>query len=232
MTRPFVTISPSSLDKWEACPRLWKVTTIDKKKDHGTAATYKGDEFHAAMERAAKDTTVTAPSAWAQDIINKLRARGGRLEPEKWLSVTRNMRNAPYGVTPWIRQKVDLVWVSLDNRQMSIIDWKSGNWVPSESQVDWGQLSMNALTAFGVYPELQEVKAAYAYTAKEKLFPIKFVRKDLEVGGGFDKIRRRLAAHEEGQKAEVFPYVPGHKCGYCPDTTCPAHPNHEDDTRE
>jgi CRISPR/Cas system-associated exonuclease Cas4 (RecB family) len=225
----FVPISYSNLDKWEACPRFWHVTAVQKIKDTGTKFTRAGEEVHLQLEKAVTEGG-PAPCAWTADILNTLREKPGRLEAEKWLSVDRNLKHAPYGVTPWLRAKVDLVYTAPGAVSGVVLDWKTGNWVPKEQDVDHTQLRLTAIMQFGLKPAMQKLTVGIAYTAKQKFFKLVVHRDEVEPetrSEEFKKLYQRLAAHEVGQQDKEPKAMPNRRCAYCPDGTCEYNPAYE-----
>jgi hypothetical protein len=224
-------VSYSSLSRWESCARNWKAVYIEKsKKSDETKASAKGVVAHTAIEHAAKTGTAAA-DPWVQGILQTYRNAGGTLKPEMWLTATRDHKYAPYGVTPWIRNKADLVWRSADGAKGAVLDWKTGAWSPrSASDVDWTQLRMNAMCAFIVFPEMEKLTAVMAYTSKQKVYPITIHRREAlgdAQSADYMSLRRRIAEFET--KAVNGPYLatPGFRCKTCPVTQCPHNPEFE-----
>ncbi len=75
--------------------------------DKGTKATFAGSEYHDKCEAAIK-TSAPAPDAFSQGLIDTLRAKGGTLQAEKWLTVSREYKYAGYGTPTYLRTIADI----------------------------------------------------------------------------------------------------------------------------
>jgi PD-(D/E)XK nuclease superfamily len=225
----FVPISFSSLTKWESCPRLWYNTSVIKRKDSGSKATYAGQEEHAKLA-AAVEKGEPAPCPWSQKIIDLLKGSPGRVDVEKWLSVTRDMKHAPYGTTPWLRAQVDLMYTSEGATKATIIDWKTGKFVPTERDVDQTQLRLTSLMMFGLKPNMERITVGLAYTQGRKLYKLNITRDEVEESTRSPEIKKlyeRIAIHEAGQSATDHKAIPNRGCTYCPDAECKYNPGYQ-----
>lgn len=223
-----IPISPTSLSKMEACPRHWKAVYVDKTSDFGNKATYAGEAEHKKYEDAIKAGGLP-DDKFAANIIAHLRGLGGKVEAEKWLSVDRENRYAPYGVNPYIRCKADILATYDDGKKIYIGDWKTGKWVPkTESDVDYTQLQINAIAALGMKPKAEKATVALIYTAGKKVFPLTVKRSDITTPSPeFKKLYVRFQKYEQQQGAEHFEATPCRMCSFCPVATCQHHPGYD-----
>lgn len=223
-----ITISPTSLAKMESCKLHWKAVYVDKISDTGTKATFAGDAEHKNLEEAIKSGK-KASDPFAAEVIDSLTSLGGKLEAEKWLSIDREYKFAPYGVPAYVRCKADAIATYKDGRALYIVDWKTGKWAPKDdSQVDYTQMRINALAAFGVKPKAEKATVALVYTQKKKIFPIVIRRSDIEKPTPeFQDLFVRFQKYEQAQGATHFDATPGRMCDFCPVATCQHHPGYE-----
>jgi hypothetical protein len=224
-----IPISYTSLSKWESCPRHWRVVYKQKIKDTGNKATFAGSADHAALELAVKGQG-PAPCHFSQQIVDAMRASPGRLESEKWLTINRDLTYAPYGVTPYIRVSVDVLWTSPKADSIAISDWKTGSWAPAnESQVDFTQLRLYALAAMAIKKDAMVATTNMIYTQKRKVFSLKVWRSEISAASRsaeFKDLFARMAKHEAAQDDENPKAIPGRMCSFCPDALCVHHPGH------
>jgi len=225
-----IPISYTSLSKWLQCPRHWAVVYKKKIKDTGNKATFQGSADHDALEQAVKTGSPT-PDAFSQKIVNQLRAAPGRAEAEKWLTVDRQLNYAPYGTTPYIRVKTDVLHTNEAGTRIAIIDWKCGAWAPNTAaDVDYMQLRMTAIAAFGVKKKAEAATVSLVYTQKKKIYPLVIQRSEVTLATRspeFVKLFNTMAEHEAAQSGTEFKAIPGRACNFCPDATCPHHPGYD-----
>jgi hypothetical protein len=212
----------------EACPRHWQAVYLDKTADLGNKKTFEGDIEHKKLEDAIKQNT-TPENKFAAEVLGTLRALGGRVEAEKWLSVDREFKHAPYGTPAYLRCKADVMVTYKEGKALYIGDWKTGKWAPrDDSEVDYTQLRINAIAALGMKPNAEKAVTALIYTEKKKVFPLVIKREEItKPSSEFQDLYVRFQNYERAQGSTTFEARQCRMCSFCPVATCHFHPGYD-----
>lgn len=214
---------------------------------HGTGdskATFRGNARHSEFEKMVHEPGfIPAPTsdlspkearimsegaAYVSKFLTLMRAKGGVLKPEVWVAINRDGSASRYGSTlpPYIRVKTDLYWRSADGRTLGTFDWKAGNWIPEENEVDHTQTRLTAVALLKQKPEAQAVIGGVIYTSHQKMFPLTVRRSEVEnPTGEMRDLFARMAQYEEIQKGDMTTATRGRWCQFCKDTACPFNPS-------
>ena len=228
---PKIALSFSRLSDYEQCPFKFKSKYIDKSypDDSDNPAFIKGNKIHKQLEDyvsflQSQDRdedkrpimgTYTEPVV---PMIDKLwDASGGRMFPEKQIAVDQDWELCSWYDKPHqvkYRVIVDCL-VFLSDRELLVIDWKSGKVRPYEDGPRT-QLKLTALILFNLYPKVEKITCAYMFVEHKETVKAEFQVSEME------SIREEFeAAHKEVNIASDFPYKKNRYCNWCLAPNCP-----------
>ena len=232
-----MTISYSALAAQEACQQFWHATYVARTQEKSSQKSIRGVAAHDSIEQSVKDfVRFERPvTGFVGDVLHTLTEQTGSraFMAEMWSAVKQDLTASKYGEVAWLRSKIDLVHFTSDGAVATVVDWKTGNYMPTKSSFDDTQLIIDAITLFG-RPKIREVKAVFAYTKFEKILPsppVHLTRDDV-LGDKKEwrviKIFDRLARYElnAAKPKEELTATPGPKCNFCPVAECPYNPGH------
>jgi len=126
--------SPSSLDTWTNCPRLWKAKYIDKVVPYvENPAAARGTEIHTKLENGVKSGT-PPKDVWAPPgLIEALHTKGALVEEK--MGLTTKGEVVPFNSPDAKLRGVMDVYLQVGNQAL-IIDWKTGKVRPKKLQAD------------------------------------------------------------------------------------------------
>jgi hypothetical protein len=222
--------SYSKLKNYEACPK--KSYHIDHKKDvketEGEALAWGNSVHNAFHERIAKGapwpTGMERYEPWALKMLKGTPHPSINLLVEQQLAI-----NADFGPTswfpsdaekkgtgdPWYRGIGDVI--KIVGPVALIVDWKTGK-ILEDSQ----QLALMAACVFAHHPEVQKVRAMFAWLKEDAETKQDFHRNDMPAM--WKHIWPRIESLKNAVDNTIFPAKPGGLCKrWCPVTVCPHH---------
>lgn len=209
--------SHTSISCFETCPRQYEAKYILKtvKFEQGEAAAW-GDAVHCALEARVKTgeplpSNMSMYAKWGDAIA----ARAGEKIIEGAFGIRRDLSPCDFkDPEAWMRAKLDVL-ILKDGGYGEIIDYKTG-----KMKTDPTQLRRYSLLVFCKYPNLDTIKAGYAWLKDDVLSePSVYRRTDVPMMVQLEEsIYSRIeAAYMTGK----FQPKPSGLCnGWCPVTTC------------
>lgn len=210
-------ITAWSYSRWNdytLCPLKAKLKYVDKLKEPGSIAMDRGSEIHTKAEQFIKGTLRTLDKALKifSEVLRDLKKSKANAELE-WAFTKAWTPTGWFAKDAWCRIKVD-VFLKLGKRAR-VIDWKTGKLNPDHM----GQLSLYALGAFLMDPEIEEVSAELCYldhpiviSADSNANPVTRVFKRSELPGlkkDWEKATKKMLMDAK------FAPRPNDKCRWC-----------------
>ena len=229
----------------DECKRGFASRYIHKHGHADSKATFKGNARHEEYEKMvyepgfipipptdmspAEKKSMDKATRYVDDFLKEMRLMGGTLKPEVWVAINRDGSPSKYGapIPPYIRVKTDLYWSSASGKTLGTFDWKSGTWMPDESEVDYTQTILTSIALLKSKPNVKRVIGGILYTAKQRKFPISVMREEIESPHGrVQDVLVAMANYEEIQRVGDYSEATrGRWCAFCRDVSCAYHPS-------
>lgn len=218
--------SYSALTAFEQCPRKFAMTRVFKtiKEPEGEAMIY-GQRVHKSLENRVKGGILLPDDIkHLEPTVAKLMTVG-RCLPEERYALDRSYRLTGYFDKPqtpedrrvWLRIVIDLQVMLPDPRYALLVDYKTG-----KVKDDLDQLELFSATMFTMYPQLQECRTGYLWTAQNQMSSRTFNRDEAPII--WRKFIPRVQRLEEAYKTNNWPPNPSGLCRqHCGVMTCEYH---------
>lgn len=197
--------SYSRFQTYEQCPLKAKFQFIDKLKTASSPALEKGLAFHKECERFLKGEVDRVPpllNTFAKE-LRKLRKDRAKSEVE-WTLNSQWQPTTWFAKDAWCRLKVDAMFTK--KNILTMIDFKTGK-VREDHQ---DQLSLYALVAFLLMPEITEVKAELWYFDTAHVTSMTYMREELE------QLQAKWQDKTSAMLSDTdFAANPGFMCRFC-----------------
>ena len=205
-------MSFSRLSTFETCPMKFEYMYVLKSvEDESNVYSEYGQRVHTALEmygRTGDVAHLTDESRKYKSTVDLLRGKRGTKLWEQQMAIDANGTPCDwFSPDVWLRGIVDAMVADLP--LAVVVDWKTG-----KVKHDYTQLDMFAMFTFAHYPEVQEVKAAYAWLKDNSAAGTSYTRDSVVKPWG--AVRKRLDVVQDAVELGVFPAKPGWMCKYCP----------------
>ena len=232
----------SALEGFETCPKKYYHTRI--KKDYvepdSEAQTW-GKQVHDALaNRINKARKLPETMPYEKHIEEVLKNSDRTLvstKAEQDLAVTEDMTPCQFfdrRVDPWLRAKVDVLKVRLQDGIARIVDWKTGKAenerypkyypdpVTGKNVPTSDQLKLSAAIVMAHYPEIDVAWTQFVWVEHDVVTDEMVTRADLPKF--WSKMLPRVDKMEQAYKTTEYLPKPGGLCkNHCPVTGCPYH---------
>lgn len=208
--------SYSRLQTYQACPRQFKFSYVDKVPREEGPALKRGQDRHELLEKHVKGERVRFPKDLARirPELDKIRKLGARAELElaftaKWDPTGWFDKDA------WLRIKIDLQYrQATDPTALRVCDYKTGRIRPEQHEE---QLRLYGLATMMTEPKASSVTTEVWYVDHEPA-PRPLAT---QIAPNFQKAIREQRTYWERKvrpllKDKRFTPTPGHACGWCP----------------
>ena len=207
MTQIINAWSYSRYNTYRQCPGKAKLLYIEKLKEPESAALANGQKRHTEMEYFLKGYAPLPDWVHKNSVeyCNQLKSE----KPHAELSVAFDKDWNPvewFAKNAWARIKIDALVRHPTSAR--VVDWKTGKIRDGEYDE---QLELYALTAFLMFPDVEEVGTELCFMELGVLLPVTvFKREDMEMLRARWEQRVGVMLNDE-----VFEYTPNQFCSYC-----------------
>lgn len=209
------TWSYSSLKQYQNCPKQYhEIRVLKNYKVKETEAIIYGKDVHEALELYVKEGRPLAKNYLRfKPLVDKLIAIKGDKYPEYEMALTYNREPCDFDSDRrWVRGIADLVVIDKD--YAFVVDYKTG----SNKYPDPKQLRLMSLMIFTHFPDVQKVKAALLFLARNSIVTEEYVRRDMDKSWAmFEQPLKRLENSYDNDTWEVNPTP---LCKWCPVKSC------------
>jgi hypothetical protein len=213
----FYPLSPSSLNAFQTCPRMFQGQYITKEVPYVESPEQRaGNLEHSAFEERIKDQKPFPKEyerhEWIGERIDKLRDHA-EVFAELKLAVDRNFQPCRYNDYDHRYMLCKIDFLAVRAPRAVICDWKSGK---PKSNVQ--QLVFNGKLVFDHYPEIQRADGGLVFTNANMLVPFSLTRNSPQL----DELRRDCEHYEASLEHDDFRPTPNGLCAkYCRVHSCP-----------
>ena len=226
----------SALESFETCPKKHYHTRV--KKDYvepdSEAQTW-GKQVHDALaNRINKARKLPETMPYEKHVEEVLKNSDRTLvstKAEQDLAVTEDMTPCEYfdrRVDPWLRAKVDVLKVRLQDGVARLIDWKTGKGkfypdpVTGQNTADSDQLKLSAAIVMAHHPEIHTVWTQFFWLQEDVVTDDVVRRHDLPKF--WSRMLPRVDKMEQAYRTTEYLPKPSGLCKrHCPVTGCPYH---------
>jgi hypothetical protein len=220
---PTISHSYSRLSTFEQCAAKFDYLYVTRNvQDADNEFTLFGSRVHEALELAGKAGADMLPDAEYPlevqpyiELIRRVLSQSGEKHFEMKVAITREFESCEWMAPDvWLRGILDVL--VLNGSRAVVLDWKTGKVRDNPTQ-----LQLFAALVFTLYPQVEEVRAAFVWLGHNQLTDSIFHRRD--AWRLWEGLVARFRRVEDAVDLGVFKPRPSGLCRWCPARTiCPS----------